>query len=257
MPHVAVVFVSYRLPESRLREHFEWNGDIYEAYGDQLRVYVVSDVGNMFLPNYAETVIVSEDRLPVLNGRPVFSLSLTKNAGILKAIEDGADIIVSTDADIAFDFDGLGMMVAVDSKSAVIPVYRMAESYEDRAVGRSDPGCTGTISMTPSNWQRIPYEEKCFGYGAEDGILLRDIEREGLRVIRRYADGSDCTVSHIAHELGDGARVPGSGSDTCWNRADGFNPDRFTVNRLLHDGRVRQQGQERRQRARHVRRNPK
>ncbi|GAF94727.1 unnamed protein product, partial [marine sediment metagenome] len=55
MSHLAVVFVSYlKVPRSRLLEHFEWNREIYELYGgcrggqkrygDELRVYVVSDV---------------------------------------------------------------------------------------------------------------------------------------------------------------------------------------------------------------------
>ncbi len=220
---IAVVFVSYRIPTSRLREHFEWNRAIYEQFGDQLRVYVVSNVEHD-LPEYAETVIVPEGQLPVLEGKPVFSLSLTKNAGIAKAIYDRATIVVSTDIDIAFDFGGFGMMVAVDNKTAVIPVYRMADSYESRYLGQFDHGCTGTIGMTAANWRRICYEERCFGYGFEDGILHHAIKRARLVVMR------DHTVSHIAHVPGDGNRVPGRGAETCWNRANGFNPDRFVAN---------------------------
>lgn len=242
VPRIAVVFVSYRLPESRLREHFEWNHEIYKGYGDRLRVYVVSDVEHS-LPDYAETVVFPGERLPHIGGQRRFSLCKTKNAGIAKAIEDGTNDIVCTDVDIAFAFDrrgGLGLW-GLDDQRAHIPVYRMAESYAARESGQLDHGCTGTVTMTAANWRRIRYDERCVGYGADDGILLRDIQRAGLEVIR------DCEVAHIAHVAGDGQRTPGSGSSTCWNRADGFNFDNFQANRRLHD-------EPSRRRRRHIRR---
>lgn len=230
MPRIAVVFVSYlKVPESRLMEHFKWNGAIYDQYGEHLRAYVVSDVERS-LPDYAETVIFPVERLPVVKGKPRFSLTMTKNAGISKAIEDGARVIVSTDVDIAFGLVSFSLISTIDSvpdSAASIPIYRMAPCYAERDIGRLDHGCTGTVSMTAYNWRTIKYDERCVGYGADDGILVRDIRSAGLRVIR------DCEVAHIAHVEGDGDRTPGSGSETCWGREDGFNFDNFRKNRRL------------------------
>ena len=154
MPRIAVVFVSYlKVPESRLQDHFAWNDAVYRAFGDQLRVYVVSDVEHD-MPDYAETVLFPIERLPVVNGQPRFSLSMTKNAGIQKAIGDGCTHIVCTDVDISFDCESLGLCAAVDNRTASIPIYRMAQSFTTRDTGREDRGCTGTIGMTDANWRR-------------------------------------------------------------------------------------------------------
>jgi hypothetical protein len=232
MSGLAVVFVSYlKVPESRLREHFKWNDELYKAHGG-LRVYVVSDVEHG-LPDYAETVVVPLIEMPTVDGQPRFSLCKTKNAGIAAAIAGGASVIICTDVDIAFDWNSIGLTFAVDRKTAAIPVYRMAESFPARGEGQLDRGCTGTVGMTADNWRQIQFDERCVGYGADDGILLRDIERAGIEIIR------DCEVAHIAHVQGDGVRAPGRGSDTCWGRDDGFNFDNFANNRRLHNGRVR------------------
>ena len=228
MPHTAVVFVSYlKVPESRLQEHFAWNDHIYRQFGNQLRVYVVSDVEHE-LPDYAETVVVPFEQLPLLDGVPVFSLSMTKNAGIAKAIKDGADVIICTDVDIAFERASFDALMSVDMDEpqgvAIMPIYRMAESFEKRVFGRLDVGCRGTISMTAANWKRFRYDEKCKAYGGEDGRIFIAIQSSGVRVVRT------CEVAHIAHVPGDGARTPGRGSATCWGRADGFNPDNFRGN---------------------------
>ena len=217
MPAIAVVFASYRLPAERLHDHFKWNAAVY---GNQVRVYVVSDVEHD-LPSYAETIIIPEDRLPQVNGKPVFSLSLTKNAGIAKAIADGADMIVSTDVDISFDIPA---WCVPPQGAAVIPIYRMAESHETRADGRLDHGCTGTVIMAAEHWRTIQYDERLYGYGKEDGALCQSIMQGGLDIVRTSE------VAHIAHCSGDSQRTPGHGSDTCWNRASGFNPNRFRAN---------------------------
>lgn len=234
MSRIAVVFVSYlKVPESRLQDHFTWNDEIYCFYGDDLRVYVVSDVEHD-LPDYAETVIFPMERLPVVDEQPRFSLSMTKNAGIQKAISDGAASILCTDVDISF-----GWFTSAPSRfefwdgTAVIPRYRMAPSFEIRTEGRLDLGCTGTIGMTAKDWQRVQFNEECFCYGKEDGILLQDIVRAGIGVNRRGI------VSHIAHVPGDGDRIPGKGSATCWGREDGFNFENFDHNSRVSSRRGR------------------
>ncbi len=234
MPDLAVVFVSYlKVPEQRLQDHFRWNRANYEVLGDRLRVYVVSDVEHD-LPDYAETYVIPLSHMPRLNGQPVFSLSMTKNLGIAKACFGGARVIVSTDVDISFDHNDVGRFLHDTSDAdARIPLYQMAESYETRNFGRIDHGCTGTIAMTATNWLRLKYDERCVGYGSEDGILVRDIQAAGIK-IRRYGQ-----VAHIAHVTGDGDRTPGSGAETCWGRDSGFNPDNFRANRQFHNVRTR------------------
>ena len=224
---LAVVFVSYlKVPEQRLRDHFTWNDEIYRAYGDRLRVYVVTDVDRE-VPDYATCVLYPMDRLPLVRGRRRFSLTRTKNTGITQAILDGADVVICTDVDIAFSLDVFQRMADVEESEAVVPLYCMA-SDADGEDGHIDQGCTGTIAMTAANWNRLPYEERCVGYGADDGILVNDIKRAGLEIIR------DGPVIHVAHIEGDGNRTPGSGSASCWGRDDGFNYDNFRQNRRLH-----------------------
>ena len=229
MIQIAVVFVSYlRVPEQRLQDHFRWNASLYESYGDRLRVYVVSDVKHD-LPSYAETIVYPVEKLPVVDGQPRFSLTKTKNAGNDASLADGAEVIICTDVDICFWTDSFDTMTRVDETCAAIPVYRMAPSYEQRDEGRFDHGCTGTIAMTAANWRRLRFDERCVGYGADDGIMLGDITKAGLTVLR------STVVSHIAHVQGDGKRTPGSGAATCWGREDGFNFDNFQNNRRLHN----------------------
>jgi hypothetical protein len=231
--NLAVVFVSYlKVPEERLQDHFAWNKEAYEQFGNRLRVYVVTDIAHN-LPPYATCVLFPLERLPLVDGRRRFSLTMTKNEGIRRAIDDGVDVIVCTDVDIAFQPQTLALMSTVPSDFASIPLYRMAPSFEDRDGGHIDHGCTGTVAMTAANWRRIQYDERCVGYGADDGILLRDIRLAELHVMR------DHEVTHVAHVEGDGTRTPGSGSGTCWGREDGFNFDNFRKNRRLHRTRQR------------------
>jgi hypothetical protein len=227
---LAIVFVSYlKVPEERLQDHFRWNDRLYDAR-DDLRVYVVSDVKHS-LPYYARCVVFPIERLPIVDGQSRFSLTMTKNAGNDMALADGADVVVCTDVDIYFWPDSLKTMAEVTDAEAIIPVYRMAPSYAERDSGHFDHGCTGTVAMTAANWKRLRYDERCVGYGADDGIMLRDICRAGLKVVR------STVVSHIAHVQGDGKRTPGSGAATCWGRDDGFNFDNFHENRKLHNQR--------------------
>ena len=234
MPSIAVVFASYlEVPESRLREHFQWNAQIYVAIakqtlGDRFLVYVVTD-RLLPMPTFAECVVIPVEDMPVVDGKSRFSLAMAKNTGIEHAVRDGLDVVISTDVDIGFNWKSFCLSIGVNHDIATIPQYHMLPSWVHDGETRIDTGCTGTVSMTAYNWRRIRYNEKCVGYGAEDGILLREIERHGIRVNR------DCIVSHVAHVPGDGARTPGSGSGTCWGRESGFNFDNFAANRKHHE----------------------
>ena len=222
---LAVVFVHYRLPEKRLRDHFRWNEKFYQ----DAKVYVVAE-RVLKVPEYAECVVLQEDQLPKRNGKPIFSLSATKNIGIAQALVDRRGFRATTDTDVAWTQDAWAAAVlSCDEKTAVVPVYRMAQTYETRLqVSHPDHGCGGTVVMTADNWRRVAYDERYIGYGGEDGKLRRDAAAIGI------AEYRNCDVFHIAHDSTQPqANVPGAGRGDCWNRDSGFNPDNWKVNRGL------------------------
>lgn len=226
---LAMVFVNYKIPQSRLSEHFAWNDAAYRVAG--VRVYVVTDAAQYdFSPgtDYVRQVRFPASRLPQENGKPVFSLSATKNAGIALAIADGAEVVATTDVDVAFPVETLEVMRRVDPGEATVPIYRMVLSYADRAAPYDhDVGCTGTVAMTAADWQACQYDERCYGYGAEDGALLRDMAKARIAVCR------EDHVWHVEHPGGQGLKsIPGHGRPNCWNR-DSINPDRFDANKRV------------------------
>lgn len=220
---LAVVFVHYDLPRQREFDHFQWNGELYRDVGD---VIVVSHgtagqgADPMGPPSY----------LPYPIKMPTFSLSITKNYGIEYAINCGFDQIVATDADIAWTPEAIEACQNVGHKEAIVPVYRMAQTFETRhEVSHPDHGCGGTICMTAENWKRTMYDERYVGYGGEDGRLRRDIGALGI------SERRDTEVFHIAHDpTASQVNVPGAGRADCWNR-DTINPDNWAANRLLID----------------------
>lgn len=218
---LAIVFVHYDLPAKRLVDHYEWNYDAYH----ELAAFVVLDENGDVNQMAGYTV-----RLRYPNEMSTFSLSVTKNYGIRAAIAEGFDQIVATDADIAWTPEAIESCKNVGPKEAIVPVYRMAQTFETRhEVSHPDHGCGGTICMTAENWKRTMYDERYVGYGGEDGRLRRDIGALGISE-RRETD-----VFHIAHDpTAEQVNVPGSGRADCWNR-DTINPDNWAANRLLID----------------------
>ena len=189
---VSVIVVCYRIADTRLREFFTWNADTFRR--SNATVYVVTD-RKITLPDYARCVIYPENKLPLLNGQRVFSLSKTKNRGIAAALSDGCDVIISTDIDIWFPPATWADLAAVPANTAAIPVYLMARSWENRKSDfHPELGPTGTIAMTTDDWRQIHYDPRYIGYGAEDGKIVADIRRAGLNVDRRRP------VCHIAHQ---------------------------------------------------------
>ena len=87
-------------------------------------------------------------------------------------------------------------------------------------------------ALWAKNWERIAWDERSVGYGADDGIMLCDIRAAGLRMNR------DADIYHVEHP---GATFepnkPGTGRRGCYGRdrdGDGFNFDNFEENRKLH-----------------------
>ncbi len=237
---IAVVFVAYGcVPEQRIIDNFKWNWCFYRLQKTQIYT-VTDDSGSGPLPR--GQVVVPRSDLPVHDGKPVFSLCLTKNRGIQRAIADGADVIICTDVDIGFSESAWEMMCSVEPGQAIVPVYHLCADFDNRhnEPSRVDYGMTGTTAMVAEHWKEIQYDERCVGYGADDGILLRDIQRAGVELIppvRKYPAAP--VVWHVDHTTATVDNVPGSGRSDCWGREEGFNPDNFAENRKLHDTRTR------------------
>lgn len=220
----AVVFVSYRIPEERLRAHFAWNGAQYLARG--VRVFVVVDKVVPGLPGYVRQ-LVYRDRMDI------FNLARTKNVGIRHAMESGCDPIICADVDVMFSDAALRLCLAVPSKSAVVPVYRMAHTFDQRqTLFDFAPKATGTVAMRAEHWRAAHYHEECEGYGCDDGVLLSAIQKQGCQVDR--VDGAE--LWHIAHKEGTPQKEFNKAAPRVdhWNRSEGFNPENFAGNRPLY-----------------------
>jgi hypothetical protein len=226
---LAVVFVHYKMPPARLRDHFLWNEAIYRHPG--LTVYVVADrdLAGEGLPSYARTVVFDEQDLPQVDGGRRFSLARTKNAGIAAALADGCELILVADSDNVFPRETWTWMLKTPVGEARMPVYLM-RTWPDRTSPQDhlDPGCTGTLAMRAEHWARIRFDGATWGYGAEDGILLLDLQKSKIKILRNHH------VFHMAHTPGHNPRrLPGNGNAQCWGRDTGFNPDNVDANRKI------------------------
>jgi radical SAM protein with 4Fe4S-binding SPASM domain len=218
----AVVFTHYRMPIERLNEHFIWNDKFYKDSG--VSVFVVSD-RQVDVPSYARCLVYPEEL-------SVFNLSATSNYGIRFAVDCGYEVVVKTDVDILFTSAAWNRLLSVDEYRVVAPMYRMAQSYEERDTKYMKDGCAaGTVSMIVSNWRETHYHEECVGYGEEDWVFIGAAEKNGLLV----DSAGGCFVWHIAHKK-DGHPEKGTRVDA-WNR-DGFNPDNIERNKVFRDNPV-------------------
>jgi len=228
----AVAFTSYKVPTRRLDEHFQWNDGVYRKLG--LSVYVVTDQ-EYAVPDYAKCVIFEEDM-------PVFNLARTSNFGVKSAIEAGHEVVVKSDVDICFHEHALRRFMQCQANEAFVPLYLMAANFPERRWNYVEaPGAEGTVVMTAEWWRQIRYDERCIGYGAEDGILINTIKQHGL-ILNREA-----VVWHIAH-VPDTPQKENKGRSDHWGRAEGFNPNnlqrnmQFNPRRRKKTKRVRRRG---------------
>jgi hypothetical protein len=216
---LAVCFPACRTPPQRLADHFRWNGQFYEESGAQVMVVVDADDPQPELPDYA--VALRSPR------RPVFSIAATKNQAIRAALSAGFATIVATDLDVSFPPDAWGRLIAPQPGTAIIPLYRMAAGYEQRETQYVEaPRATGTIAMRAEDWRLVEYDERCTGYGGEDGVMMADLTQAGI------AKDRTGHVDHIAHQAGTDQVEPflgGSRSDH-WGRAEGYCPDTLREN---------------------------
>ena len=223
-----VVGVAYRIPEKRVREHIEWNDALYREFG--IALYLVVESLYEGLPGYVRQLVFPE---PL----KVFNLARTKNYGIAAAIFDGADLVVSTDIDIAFDHAVLKRMIHSRPDEAIVPIYVMAQTFEARQETRDcAPGATGTISMWAEAWRYLSYDERCEGYGAEDGIMIQDIREAGLRIDRWHGH----PIYHIAHRPGT-CQIEHAGRNDHWNEK--FNPYNLAANREYLEERLQEEAE--------------
>lgn len=216
---LAVCFPACRTPAARLADHFRWNGQLYEESGAEVMVVIDADDPQPELPDYAVAL-----RSPC---RPVFSIAATKNQAIRAALSAGFATIVATDLDVSFPPETWRQLISPQPGTAVVPIYRMAADYEHRETQYVEaPRATGTIAMRAEDWRLVEYDERCTGYGGEDGVMMADLAQAGIAQARGEH------VDHIAHQPGTDQLEPflgGTRSDH-WGRAEGYCPDTLRQN---------------------------
>ena len=216
-PQPFIVVVAYRIPEHRVRHFFEWNDAIFREHG--IRVIVVVETQYTGLPEYAL-------QLPFVEKMDVFCLARCKNFGLGVALAAGASPLIIADIDLVFPPALMVKMLAVGEHEMVVPCYYMASDYEHReTLFVKAPLATGTLAMRGDGWRVIRYDERCTGYGMEDGVILQDTCQAGYRLTHR-----NDPIYHIAHVAGTPQKEFAGRSDH-WGRDTGFNPPRFNENR--------------------------
>ena len=212
-PRVGVVLVHWgpAIPAERLQDHWNWNGAFYEAA--RVRVYVVTDEPKP-LPRYAVPVYYREPMDP-------FSLAKTGNRGIRRACDDGCEIIIKTDPDIAWHGATLEACCALGHGRGIAPIYRMADCFDDVQAGVRNmnvwPDSCGTIALHARTWHDLHgYDERMTGYGIEDGDLAQRACKRGIKIDRQFL------LYHIAHRQGTPQVGPHRGDQ--WGRAEKINP---------------------------------
>jgi hypothetical protein len=215
---MGVVFVSYRIPQRRLEEHFQWNDEFYRAAG--CRVFVVADRAYP-VPDYVTCLVYPE---PL----EIFSIAKTKNFGIAAALAAGCDPIAVIDIDVAWTAQAWAAAQA-PGQAIVHPLTFMAVDWPSRhACHHCDEGMGCVMAASAAWWQRVRYDERYVGYGSDDGRLRADFFRAGAKLTR------DTFVYHIAHDpTVDQDNHSGHGRPDCWNRDTGFNPDMAERNNSL------------------------
>lgn len=209
------VVTHYRLPPERLQDFLVWNDKSFRSVS--ARLLVVMDQPLLRLPDYACAAV-----FPKKMER--FALSWTSNFGIRTAINNGANIVCKTDPDMLITEDLAAILASVQSKTAVSPVYRMAQGPNE---ARQRPesclvwdGSRGTFAMNSGDWRAVSgYDQRMVGYGPEDGDLCDRCKREKIKIFRH----SDSPIFHIAHDPGT-PQKKGQRFDQ-WGRDDGFNAE--------------------------------
>lgn len=215
---IGVVFVSYRIPATRLAEHWAWNGSLYDM--SDTRVFAVVDQASP-MPDYATALVYP-------NSLPVFSLAKTKNHGIRAAIEEGCDPICVIDVDMCWTLEAFYACQNVPENVLLRPITKMAVTHRDRKKkSHNDYGMGCCVCARGGHWMRSGFDERFQGYGAEDWQIIKTMGRAGVRLERREF------VYHIAHDPSvSQVNQGGSGRPDCWNRGT-INPDNSVLNNEL------------------------
>lgn len=212
----AVTFTHYNLPYERLKQHFEWNDGQYR--NANVRVFVVTDRDHP-VPEYV-TCLIYPDKMPK------FNLSATSNYGIRYAIDSGFNVIIKTDVDVNFTDTSFNACLSVSPGKGVIPIYRMSNDYDCTTYVEA-PKATGTVSMVSSDWFKAHYDERCVGYGCDDAVVMKAMEKSGINLNR------NSFIWHMPHI----ENTPQKEFDRKnpridhWGRNEGFNPENFAENR--------------------------
>ena len=216
------VIVAYRIPASRVEEHFRYNSALYAAHNIRQLLIVEK-------PYPAE--IVGTTRQIVYPGKMErFNLPLCKNFGIRIAAESGGRVIIAEDIDVVFEESTLQECLSVLPGHAIVPVYRMIQTLENHGKEVLAPAATGVVSQLVDDWRAAHYNEKSYGYGGDDTLLLSTIRHTGRKIIR--AKGN---LWHLAHIPGTPQKEFDSKNPRIdhWGRKDGFHPEAFKENNVL------------------------
>ena len=188
--HPVIVAVHYRLPAERLAAWFAWNAEGVAAVG--ARAIIVSDQAHP-APPWAEVLIYPHPM-------KLFSLTRTANFGLRRAVDQGAGVIIKTDADCILTPAWLAYALEnVRLGHGVCPRYWMIHTPEDRDKAEKHPCIIGSMALVAADWAQVHgYRETMEGYGVDD-CDLRD---------RLLAAGVDVPLVdhprlyHVAHKPG-------------------------------------------------------
>lgn len=214
-----IVIIAYRIPESRVAEHFKYNGELYAKF-NLIPLLVVESL-------YPQEIVAGARQVVYPVPLPVFSNPLCKNFGIRLAAESGARVIIAADIDVVFEPDTLLECLRVEERYAVVPVFRMIQTLENHGEEVIAKDATGVVSQLTKDWLDAHYNEQSAGYGADDTLLLRTITRMRRKVIR--AKGK---LWHLAHIPGTPQKEFATATPRTdhWGRAEGFHPAAFRQN---------------------------
>ncbi len=176
MNHMAIVVCAVRLPLLLYSRWFQWNRLVIESANATLIPIGVA----ITIPAPPTTI---------------YSPARASNIGIRRACDSGAGVVVKTDIDCILDAKFIVEALELERGTMLAPWYHDAVHAGDEA-GRVMQRPCGTVAMWAADWRALcGYDERMYGYGREDGDLLRRAKLAKMRVTRRQHQ-----VYHVRHE---------------------------------------------------------
>jgi glycosyltransferase involved in cell wall biosynthesis len=170
-PKLVVVVCAVNIEIKKIEEWLQWNKENIEKI------------------NGAYLIVGFNMNAPIMEK---YSPSKCSNAGIRKAIDSGADVVIKTDIDCKLSLDFLELASELEPGRCECPVCFFSGKSENRY---KEAQC-GTVAMHAKNWNDLyGYDERMYGYGWEDGDLIARIERKKIKISRHR----DKFLIHVEH----------------------------------------------------------